>query len=143
RTPLAGPTSEAFSEEVAMRYEAYGWHVQDVGEDLSLERLESAARTAIAESERPSLIMVRSHIGYGSPHKQDTSGAHGSPLGEEEVRLAKRSYGWPEGAKFLVPDGVYEHFAGQLGSRGKQLRAQWLALFERYKSSYPQLAEQC
>src|SRR3989440_6854190 len=102
---LAGPTSESFSEDVAMRYEAYRWHVQDVGEDLSLDRLEEATRAAIDEPERPSLIIVRSHIGYGAPHKQDTSSAHGSPLGEEEVRLAKQAHGWEPGKHSFAPQG--------------------------------------
>ena len=89
------------------------------------------------------MIIVESHIGYGAPHKQDTSGAHGEPLGEAEVKLAKRYYGWPEDAQFLVPEGVYEHFAEHFGARGKKLRTEWLALFERYRSAYPELADQC
>src|SRR5437660_9609139 len=93
--------------------------------------------------DRPTLIIVDSHIAYGAPNKQDTSGAHGEPLGEEEVRLAKRTYGWPEDAKFLVPGGVYEHLAGKFGARGKKLRAEWMALFERYRSAYPELADAC
>src|SRR6266446_1597409 len=107
--------------------------------------IEGNTALAIAKriADRPSLIIVESHIGYGAPHKQDTSGAHGEPLGEEEVKLAKRSYGWPEDAKFLVPDGVYEHFAGNFGARGKNLRAEWMALFERYSSAHPELADQC
>src|SRR5207248_3261799 len=109
---LAGPTSDAFSEDVAMRYEAYGWHVQNVGEDMSLERVEHATQAAISESERPSLIMVRSHIGFGSPNKQDTPGAHGSPLGEEEVRLTKEAYGWDPDKQFFVPDEALKHFRG-------------------------------
>src|SRR6266446_5863697 len=107
--------------------------------------IEGNTALAIAKriADRPSLIIVESHIGYGAPHKQDTSGAHGEPLGEEEVKLAKRSYGWPEDAKFLVPDGVYEHFAGKFGVRGKKLRAEWMTLFERYRDAYPDLADHC
>ena len=113
---LAGPTSQSFSEDVAGRYEAYGWHVQhigdvqDVGTDLSLDQIEEATRTAMAIEDRPSLILVRSHIGYGSPHKQDTSAAHGSPLGEEEVRLTKEAYGWDPDKKFYVPDEALAQF---------------------------------
>src|SRR5947209_13106639 len=107
---LAGPTSQSFSENVAMRYEAYGWHVEDVGEDLSLDRLEEATRQAMEVLDRPSLIIVRSHIGYGSPHKQDTSSAHGSPLGEEEVRLTKEAYGWDPDKQFFVPEEALQHF---------------------------------
>jgi transketolase len=136
---LAGPTSAAFSEDVAARYEAYGWHVQDVGEDLSLERLESATRTAIAESERPSLIMVRSHIGYGSPHKHDTPGAHGSPLGEEEVRLTKQVYGWDPDKHFYVPEDALKHFRGCV-ERGAELESEWQRRFERYAHEHPDLA---
>ena len=94
-------------------------------------------------TDRPTLIIVESHIGYGAPHRQDTSAAHGEPLGEEEVRETKRRYGWPEDAKFLVPEGVYEHFAANFGARGKKLHAEWTALFERYRAEYPDLAEAC
>ena len=94
KVQLAGPTEQSFTEDVAARYAAYGWRVDDVGEDLSIERLERATREAMAVLDRPSLILVRSHIGFGSPHKQDTSGAHGSALGEDEVRLTKQAYGW-------------------------------------------------
>jgi transketolase len=142
---LSGPTSDAFSEDVAMRYEAYGWHVQkvgdveNVGEDLSPEQLESATRAAIAESERPSLIMVRSHIGYGSPHKQDTPGAHGSPLGEEEVRLTKEAYGWDPDKEFYVPDEALKHFRGCV-ERGAELEAEWQRRFDAYAQEQPELA---
>jgi transketolase len=136
---LSGPTEEAFSEDVAKRYEAYKWHVQDVGEDLSLDRLESATRTAIAESDRPSLIIVRSHIGIGAPHKQDTSAAHGSPLGEDEVRLAKEAYGWDPDKHFYVPDDALKHFRGCV-ERGAEFEAEWRSLFETYSQEQPELA---
>ena len=125
------------------RFLAYGWNVMRVSDANDRERIADAIAVAKRIDDRPTLIIVESHIGYGAPHKQDTSGAHGEPLGEEEVRLAKRSYGWPEDAKFLVPDGVYDHFAQKFGVRGKKLRAEWLALFERYRSAHPELADQC
>jgi transketolase len=140
---IEGNTALAFSEDVAGRFLAYRWHVQRVSDANDRERISDAIAIAKRIDDRPSLIIVESHIGYGAPHKQDTSGAHGEPLGDEEVRLAKRSYGWPEDAKFLVPDGVYDHFAQKFGVRGKKLRAEWLALFERYRSAHPELADQC
>ena len=106
------------------RYEAYEWHVQNVGEDMSLETLEQATRDAMAVEDRPSLIIVRSHIGYGSPHKQDTSGAHGSPLGEDEVRLTKEAYGWDPDKHFYVPDEALAHFR-RCCERGRELEAEW------------------
>jgi transketolase len=140
---IEGNTALAFSEDVAGRFLSYRWHVQRVSDANDRERIADAIAIAKRIEDRPSLIIVESHIGYGAPHKQDTSGAHGEPLGEEEVRLAKRSYGWPEDAKFLVPDSVYDHFAQKFGVRGKQLRAEWLGLFERYRSAHPELADQC
>ena len=140
---IEGNTALAFSEDVAGRFLAYRWHVQRVSDANDRERIADAIGIAKRIDDRPSLIIVESHIGYGAPHKQDTSGAHGEPLGDEEVRLTKRSYGWPEDAKFLVPDGVYNHFAQKFGVRGKKLRAEWLALFERYRSAHPELADQC
>ena len=92
--------------------------------------------------DRPTLIVVDSHIGYGSPHKQDSYEAHGEPLGEAEVKLVKKNYGWPEDAKFLVPDGVYEQFKNGVGKRGAEARAAWKAKFEEYKKQFPQQAEQ-
>jgi transketolase len=141
RIQLTGPTSEAFSENVAERYDAYGWHVQNVGEDLSLERLEEATRAAIAEAERPSLILVRSHIGYGAPHKQDTASAHGSPLGEEEVRLAKEAYGWDPDKEFYVPDAALKHFRGGV-ERGAELQSGWQQRFDDYAEAHPELASE-
>jgi len=104
--------------------------------------LDRAYQTFLDTKDRPTLIVVDSHIGYGSPHKHDSSDAHGEPLGEEEVRLTKRAYGWPEDAKFLVPEGVLEHFREGVGRRGDQLHAQWVRMFADYKKQYPQLAEQ-
>src|SRR5437764_1481101 len=140
---IEGNTALAFSEDVAGRFLAYGWHVQRVSDANDRERVAEAITVAKRISDRPSLIIVESHIGYGAPHKQDTSGAHGEALGEAEVKLAKQFYHWPEDAEFLVPKGVYEQFAENFGARGAKLRAEWLALFERYRSAYPELADQC
>jgi transketolase len=140
---IEGHTALAFSEDVAARFLGYGWQVQRVSDANDRDRIADTLADAKRTTDRPTLIIIESHIGYGAPHKQDTSGAHGEPLGEEEVRLTKRRYGWPEDAKFLVPDGVREHFAGKFGVRGKKLRADWLALFARYRAQYPDLAEAC
>ena len=113
-----------------------------VGDVNDLERLGEAIEIFRRTKDAPTLIIVESHIGYGAPHKHDTSAAHGEPLGEEEVRLAKRSYGWPEDAKFLVPDGVREHFHNGVGRRGRSLQEEWLAQFQRYKRSFPDLADE-
>ncbi len=121
---LAGKTEMAFSEDVGKRFEAYGWHVQDVGEDLSVETLERATEEAKATDDRPSLVIVRSHIGYGAPNKQDTHSAHGSPLGEDEVRATKKVYGWPEDKTFYVPDEARLPFK-EAADRGKQLAEDW------------------
>ncbi len=121
---LAGETAMAFSEDVGKRFEAYGWHVQDVGEDLSVETLERATEEAKGVTDRPSLVIVRSHIGYGSPNKQDTHSAHGSPLGEDEVKATKEVYGWPPDETFYVPDGVLEHF-GEAAERGSEQVKRW------------------
>jgi transketolase len=136
---LAGPTSQSFSEDVAMRYEAYQWHVQDIGEDLSLERLEEAARTAMEVEDRPSLIIVQSHIGYGSPHKQDTSAAHGSPLGKDEVRLTKEAYGWDPDKHFHVPEEALAHFRRSC-DRGREVQADWEERFGAYRDAFPEEA---
>jgi transketolase len=122
---LAGETSMAFSEDVPKRFEAYGWHVQDLGEDITLERMEEAIAAADGVEDRPSLIQLRTHIGYGSPNKQDSYKAHGSPLGEDEVRLTKEVYGWDPDAHFLVPAEVLEHYRKTAGERGKQAEAEW------------------
>src|SRR3954453_23914022 len=107
---IEGDTSLAMSEDVGKRYEAYGWHVQNLGEDMGLERIENALANARGNQEQPSLIIVRSHIAIGAPNKQDTAGAHGSPLGDEEIKLTKEAYGWPSQEPFFVPDEALEHF---------------------------------
>ena len=139
---IEGSTSLAFSDDVATRFIGYGWNVTRVGDANDREMLARAFETFKSESDRPTLIIVDSHIAYGSPHKQGTSSAHGEPLGDEEVRLTKRAYGWPEDAQFLVPDGVREHFAANLGERGRQLREAWMEHFERYQAEHPELADQ-
>ena len=112
RITIEGHTDLAFSDDVAARFLAYGWNVERVGDANDTARIAEAIETFRRIHDVPTLIIVESHIGYGAPHKQDTSAAHGEPLGAEEIRLAKRRYGWPEEAKFLVPEGVYQHFAG-------------------------------
>ena len=139
---IEGNTALAFTEDVATRFIAYGWNVTRVGDANDLDMLARAFRTFRNTKDRPTLIIVDSHIGYGAPHKQDTSGAHGEPLGEEEVRLAKRNYGWPEDKKFYVPEGVYEHFQQGVGSRGKTLRDAWFARIAEYQKKYPEPAEE-
>jgi transketolase len=139
---IEGNTALAYSDDVATRFIGYGWNVTRVGDANDLEMLERAFRTFKNEKERPTLIIVDSHIAYGAPNKQDTSAAHGEPLGEQEIRLAKRHYGWPEDAKFLVPDGVREHFQSQIGARGQALRDAWMVKFEAYRQRYPELADQ-
>jgi transketolase len=138
---LDGPASWSFSEDVATRFMGYGWNVTRVVDANDLEMLSQAFEFFKRTTDRPTLIIVDSHIGYGSPHKQDTNAAHGEPLGEEEVRLTKRFYGWPEDAKFLVPDGVHEHFREVVGKRGRDLHAQWSKQFAEYSQKYPDLAE--
>jgi transketolase len=139
---IEGNTALAFSDDVATRYMGHGWNVTRVGDANDLEMLERAFRTFKNEKERPTLIIVDSHIAYGAPNKQDTSAAHGEPLGVQEIKLAKRHYGWPEDAKFLVPDGVREHFQAGIGARGQALRDAWMARFEAYRKQYPELADQ-
>ena len=139
---IEGHTALAFSEDVAARFIGYGWNVARVSDANDLEMLDRALQVSKNTSDRPTLIIVDSHIAYGAPHKQDTSGAHGEPLGEEEVRLAKRAYGWPEDAKFLIPEGVKEHFRAGMGERGGELRNAWMARFEEYKAEHPDLADQ-
>ena len=139
---LDGPASWSFSEDVMTRFLGYGWNVTRVADANDLEMLSRAYGTFLKTNDRPTLIVVDSHIGYGSPNKQDTSDAHGEPLGEAEVKLAKRFYGWPEDAKFLVPDGVYDQFKNGVGKRGAEARGAWAAKFEEYKKQFPQLADQ-
>ncbi len=136
---LAGPTSAAFSEDVGKRFEAYGWHVQDVGEDLSVETLERATEEAKGVEDRPSLVIVRSHIGYGSPNKQDTHSAHGSPLGEDEVKATKAVYGWPDDKTFYVPDEAREPFK-DAAERGRQYVEEWEGKLAAYRESDPDAA---
>jgi transketolase len=138
---LDGPANWSFSEDVATRFIGYGWNVTRVADANDLEMLARAFETFQKTSDRPTLIIVDSHIGYGSPHKQDTNAAHGEPLGEEEVRLTKKFYGWPEDAKFLVPEGVREHFQDGIGKRGREAHAQWAKMFAEYSQKYPELAE--
>ena len=139
---IEGQTSLAFTEDVAARFLAYGWNVLRVGDANDLDRIEHALSVFQTTKGRPTFIILDSHIGYGSPHKQDTAAAHGEPLGDEEVRLTKRAYGWPEGAQFLVPDGVREHFAAGVGARGAAARSGWTALFASYRAKYPELANE-
>jgi transketolase len=136
---IEGDTALSFSEDVGKRYEAYGWHVQNLGEDLALERLEQALADARAVEDRPSLIIVRSHIASGSPNKQDTAGAHGSPLGDEEIKLTKEAYGWPSQEPFFLPDEAVEHFR-QAVPRGEEAVKEWNEGFEAYKAEHPDLA---
>jgi len=138
---LASPTSVVFSEDVAQRYEAYGWHVENVGEDLSLERLEQATRSAMEVEDRPSLIIVRSHIGFGSPNKQDTSGVHGSALGEDEVRLTKEAYGWDPDKQFYVPEEALQNFR-KCCQRGSELQSEWQSRFDAYAEKFSEEAGQ-
>ena len=138
---LDGPANWSFSEDVATRFIGYGWNVTRVADANDLEMLGRAFETFQQTEDRPTLIIVDSHIGYGSPHKQDTNAAHGEPLGEEEVRLVKKFYGWPEDAKFLVPEGVREHFRDGIGKRGHDARGQWSEMFAEYSRKYPELAD--
>ncbi len=137
---IEGPTSLAFSEDVPGRFLSYGWRVREIPDANDLDALDAAFRAFREERGRPLLLVVHSHIGYGAPHLHDSARAHGEPLGEDEVRLAKRSYGWPEDAHFLVPDGVREHFAAHLGERGRAQRERWQSRLERYRATWPELA---
>jgi transketolase len=137
---IEGETRITFTEDVASRFLAYRWNVLRVGDANDLERIEDALAIFKNTKGRPTLIILDSHIGYGSPHKIDTAAAHGEPLGEDEVRLAKRAYGWPEDAKFLVPDGVPEQFDAGIGARGAEARRRWEALFANYRKQFPELA---
>jgi transketolase len=139
---IEGNTALAFSEDVAARFMGYGWNVARVGDANNPDFLARAFASFRNETARPTLIIVDSHIAWGAPHKQDTSAAHGEPLGEEEVRATKRSYGWPEDAQFLVPDGVYEQFQGGIGAHGRAARDAWMERFASYEQSYPELADQ-
>jgi transketolase len=139
---IEGNTSLAFSDDVASRFISYGWNVTRVGDANDRDLLARAFETFKQENDRPTLIIVDSHIGYGAPHKQDTSGVHGEPLGEDEVKATKRNYGWPEEAQFLVPEGVYERFAAGVGGRGRAARNGWMERFDAYRDAHPALAEE-
>jgi transketolase len=139
---IEGHTNWAFTEDVATRFIAYGWNVTRVGDANDVEMLERAFRTFKSTRDRPTLIIVDSHIAYGSPNKQDTSAAHGAPLGEEEIRLTKRNYGWPEDETFRVPPEVITHFANGIGRRGHALREEWIEQYDRYRERYRDLADQ-
>jgi len=138
---LDGPADWSFSEDVATRFKGYGWNVTHVGDANDLNAVSGGFREFLATKDRPTLIIVNSHIGYGSPHKQDTSAAHGEPLGADEVKLVKKNYGWPVDAQFLVPDGVLENFHDGIGERGKELSSDWKELFNGYGQQFPDLAD--
>ncbi|HTQ50147.1 MAG TPA: transketolase [Candidatus Acidoferrales bacterium] len=137
---IEGNTHLAFTEDVTARFLAYGWNVLHVGDANDIERIEHALKIFKETKGRPTFIVLDSHIGFGSPHRHDSAEAHGEPLGDEEVRLTKRSYGWPEDSKFLVPDGVYEHFKDGIGNRGREARGKWNELFGLYRAQNPALA---
>jgi len=139
---LDGPAEWSFSEDVMTRFTSYGWNVTRVSDANDLAMLARAYDVFRNTKDRPTLIVVDSHIGYGSPHKQDSSEAHGEPLGDAEVKLVKQNYGWPEDAKFLVPDGVYDQFKNGVGKRGAEAHAAWNARFAEYAKQFPQLADQ-
>jgi transketolase len=136
---IEGNTALAFSEDVGTRYEAYGWHVQRLGEDLALDRLEQAAQAAMEVADRPSLIICRTHIAPGAPNKHDSASAHGSPLGEEEIRLTKEAYGWPVEPPFYVPPEALEHCRATIG-RGEQAERAWNERMAAYRAAHPKLA---
>jgi len=142
RITIEGGTPLAFSEDVAARFAAYGWNVTHVTDANDLDMIRASFRTFLGTSDRPTLIIVNSHIGWGSPHKQDSREAHGEALGEDEVKATKRVYGWPEDAKFLIPDGVLDHFRKGIGTRGKTDRDHWKARFGQYQAANPELANE-
>jgi transketolase len=137
---IEGDTALSFSEDVGARFEAYGWHVENLGEETDLDALEAAARRAMAVEDRPSLVIVRTHIAQGAPNKQDTAGAHGSPLGEEEVRLTKEAYGWPTDEPFRVPEEVLDHYRA-VRERGAEAEAEWNEVASRYAEAFPETWE--
>jgi transketolase len=142
RITIEGPTALAFTEDVATRFLGYGWNITRVGDANDLDMLSRGYQTFLATKDRPTLIIVESHIGHGAPHRQGTREAHGEPLGPDEVRLAKRFYGWDPDSQFLVPDAVREHFRAQLGRRGAGARAAWRERRAAYRKEYPDFAEQ-
>ncbi len=137
---IEGSTNITFTEDIAARFLGYGWNVLRVGDANDIDRIQHALDVFRQTKARPTFIILDSHIGYGSPHRQDTAEAHGEPLGDEEIKLVKRAYGWPEDAKFLVPDGVYDHFKDGIGKRGAGARKQWIDLFAAYRAKFPELA---
>ena len=139
---IEGSTRITFTEDIAARFLGYGWNVLRIADANDIDRIQAALDTFQVTEGRPTFIILDSHIGYGSPHKHDTAAAHGEPLGDDEIRLAKRSYGWPEDAKFLVPDAVRAHFAAGVGARGAQARREWTELFAAYRAKHPQLANE-
>jgi len=139
---IEGNTRITFTEDIAARFLGYGWNVLRVGDANDIDRIQHALTVFAQTKDRPTFIILDSHIGYGAPNLQDTAAAHGEPLGEEEVRLAKRSYGWPEDVKFFVPDGVREHFNAGIGARAAEARRRWTQLFESYRVAYPDLASE-
>ena len=142
RVTLDGPASWSFSEDAMTRFVGYGWNVTRVADANDLLMLARAYETFLKTTDKPTLIVVDSHIGYGSPHKQDSYEAHGEPLGEAEVKLVKKNYDWPEDSKFLVPDGVYQHFKDGIGKRGGEAHAQWVSKWAEYKKQFPEQANQ-
>src|SRR6476660_9620115 len=132
---IEGDTALSFSEDVGKRYEAYGWHVQNLGEDIGLDSLEAAVHAAQEVEDKPSLIIIRTHIAPGSPNKQDTESAHGSPLGEEEIKLTKEAYGWPSEEPFFVPQESLDHFRTAI-ERGEEFEAEWKERFDAYKAEF-------
>lgn len=137
---IEGHTNITFTEDIAARFMGYGWNVLRVGDANDIDRIEQMLHVFRRTTGRPTFIILDSHIGYGSPHKQDTPEAHGEPLGDDEVKLVKRNYGWPEDAKFLVPAGVCEHFQAGIGARGGAAHKSWTELFQAYRAKYPELA---
>ncbi len=138
---IEGSTDLAFCEKVAHRFSDYGWHVQDLHEQISLADIRAAIERAEAVSDRPSLIVLRTHIGFGSPNKQDSAEAHGAPLGEEEVLLTKRGLGWPSEEPFFVPPEALAHFR-RAGERGAELESGWNAALDAYREAHPELSEE-
>src|ERR1700736_5091257 len=141
-THIAGNTRIAFTEDIAARFLGYGWNVLRVGDANDIDRIEDALQVFRQTKGRPTFLILDSHIVYGSPHRKDTPEAHGEPLGDEEIRLTKRSYGWPADEKFLVPDGVRGHFAAGVGVRGAEARHRWTDLFGSYAIKYPAHAKE-
>ena len=142
RISIEGSTSLALSEDVGKRFEAYGWNVLHIADANDQDGLDRALKNFQRCNDRPTFVVVESHIAFGAPNKQDTAAAHGEPLGEQEIKLTKKNYAWPEEEKFLVPEGVQEHFERVLGHRGRAAREAWAAKFAEYKNKYPELAEQ-